>query len=276
MEHQEKEVICQLKSGMNENFTLLYKQYSNKVYNLAFRMCGNREDAEDITQKTFIQAIKNIKSFNGESGIYTWLYTITKNLCFRQLENRKKGQFSALDDLVHAARSQDNMEDMTNIEKQFYVSQVKEGCLLGLLRCLSFNQRVAFILSMFLELKTKDISIILNKSETATRVLICRARQNIRDFLCKNCSIFDSANPCHCENLINFSLKQGWITKRPNHEIVPPSLISSSTIEREIKDLIKLTLLYSSLEDRLPSEKITQIIRDEINKQKYAIFSHKK
>ena len=239
-------------------------------------MCGNKEDADDIVQKTFIQAFRNINNFKEESGIYTWLYTIAKNLCLRLLEKKKKSTFSSLDELVHIVQSQENQDDFTVVEKQYYINQVKDGCLLGLLRCLSFYQRIAFILNVLLDVKAKDIAVIVNKSETSTRLLIHRARQNIRSFPCKNCSFYNHDNFCHCENLINFSLKQGWIQKIYNKKSILRLDITPLEIEKEIDDLKKITLLYSSIEDQKPSEKIIHFIQEEISKQTYKIFYYKK
>ena len=66
---------------------VIYKKYSKKIYNLAYRMTGNKDDASDITQDTFIQGFKSLDKFRGESQIYTWLYKIAKNKCLR-LKNK--------------------------------------------------------------------------------------------------------------------------------------------------------------------------------------------
>lgn len=96
--------------------------------------------------------------------------------------------------------------------------QVKDGCLLGLLRCLSLNQRIAFILKVLFDIPIEDVALIIDKSKNSTRILICRARKNLREFLCRNCSLYSEDNHCKCENLILFSLKQGWVEKY-NHTI---------------------------------------------------------
>jgi RNA polymerase sigma factor (sigma-70 family) len=275
MDPFERQLVSKLKMGEQESFTILYEQYSKKIYSLAFRMCGNKEDADDIVQRTFIQAFANINSFKEASGIYTWLYAIAKNLCLRLLENRKRTSFSSLDRLVHTVQSQENQDDFTDVEKQYYINQVKEGCLEGLIRCLSFYQRIAFILNVLLDVKIGDIAVILNKTETATKMLIHHAKQNIRSFLCKNCSFYNPSNPCHCENLINYSLKQGWIQKIPDNALDRPR-ITALVIEKEISDLKKMILLYNSLEDRQPSENVIHFIQEEINKPTYNIFYRQK
>jgi RNA polymerase sigma-70 factor (ECF subfamily) len=231
-------------------------------------MCGNADDADDITQVTFIQAFRNICGFRGECGIYTWLYSITKNLCLRFLENRKKGTFASLDSLVNSAIMEGDENQYTSFEKKYYINQVKEGCLRGLLRCLPFYQRLSFILHVLLDVGIKDVAVILDKSETAARLLVHRAKRGIKDFLCKNCSLYCKENPCHCENMIGFSLKRGWIQKSPDL-----SMISAQDIEKEIGQLENLMSLYKSLEERKPPKEITELIREEIKKSSSPIFS---
>lgn len=267
MDAPERQLIDGLKSNNQESFAILFNQYSKKIYCLAFRMCGNNEDAEDIVQNTFVKAFMNIHGFKEESSLYTWLYAIAKNLCLRLLENRKRSSFSSLESLIQTAQA--TSDDFTQLEKQYYIRQVKDGCLLGLLGCLPFYQRIAFTLNVLLEVKVKDVSMILDKSETATRLLVHRARQNIRNFLCKNCSLYRHGNACHCENLINFSLNQGWIQKMPDNE--SPQL-TPMDIEREINDLKKITLLYQSLEDRPNDENMIHLIQARISESAHKIF----
>lgn len=272
----EKQLISRLKNGEQESFSVLFEKYSGRIYGLAFRMCGNKEDADDIVQNTFIQAFTNINSFREESGIYTWLYTIAKNISLQLLGHKKKSAFLSLEKLVLSEGSQILKDDLTTAEKRYYINQVREGCLLGLIRCLSFYQRVAFILNVLLDVNVMDVSSVIGKSETATRLLVHRAKQNIKGFLCKNCFLYNSENPCRCENLIDFSLKQGWIKKIRNNETSPQPLIRASAIEKEISDINKIIMLYSSLEDPQPSENIIHIIQNEISKSSYKIFSSKK
>jgi RNA polymerase sigma-70 factor (ECF subfamily) len=269
MNSTEKQLINKLKDGDNESFNILFNQYGKRIYNFAFKMCGNKEDADDIVQSTFIQVITNINGFREESGLYTWLYKIAKNQCFRLLEKRRKTSFTSLDHLVNMDISIESSDDYDDLEKQYYINEVKEGCLLGLLRCLPLYQRVAFILNILLDIKTKETAVIINKSETATRLLVHRARYNIKSFLCRNCYYFDKNNPCHCEKLINFSLKQGWVQEHTGNKLYS---ISTVEIENEVNELKKLTILYNSLKECQPSEDSICYIKDIIKNKQFRIL----
>jgi RNA polymerase sigma-70 factor (ECF subfamily) len=271
----ENELVKSLKNGKPESFTFLFDQYGKKIYGLAYRFCGNHEDAEDIVQKTFLQALKSIKGFKGESSIYTWLYIIAKNLCLVQLRERKKSSFTELDQLIQMAKTEESSDGYSTLEKEYYIDQVKQGCLFGLLRCLSFYQRMAFILNVLFEIKVKDISIVLNKSETATRLLIHRAKLNLKNFLCKNCSLYDARNPCHCENLIHFSLKQGWIKQfNPENPVSMTNVITE--VENEINSLKRVMMIFSGLQDESFYKNRLESIQKKLGIKSYKIFSNKK
>jgi RNA polymerase sigma factor (sigma-70 family) len=232
----------------------LYIEYRKKVYHLAFSMTGNAEDAKDITQETFIKVFESLDKFNEESQIYTWIYSIAKNNCLRFLERKKRTSFLALQNLAEKVSSP-VIEEITENEKSNYISQVKEGCLIGLLRCLSLQQRLVFILNVILDLPINQVAAIIDKSQNATRILVFRSRQKIKDYLCANCSLYDSENQCRCENLINFSLKQGWI--RSNYE-----MDFSLKAESEIKDLKNMVAMYKSLPEKIPEMEFSRQIQN--------------
>lgn len=252
-----------------EKSEIIFNQHRQKIYNLCFRMTGNADDANDITQETFIQAFKSLEKFRGESQIYTWLYRIAKNKCIRFLENKKRSTILSLQELVDKASSPvDNK--IPEEQKLRYILQVKDGCLSGLLRCLSIHQRLAFILNILLHLPISQVASVLGKSENASRVLVHRSKQNIKLFLCKNCSLYDSKNKCRCENLINFSLKQGWIS--PDSE--PKDIIRA---EEEVKALKDVAGLFKTLDEKHTSEEFNKRFKLLLEHRKdFLIFSNKK
>jgi len=70
----------------------LFKNQSPFVYRLAFNLCGNSAEAEDIVQEVFIAALKGLEKFRGESQLSTWLYRITTRIAGRHLARRPKTQ----------------------------------------------------------------------------------------------------------------------------------------------------------------------------------------
>jgi RNA polymerase sigma factor (sigma-70 family) len=252
------------------DLSLYFHQYGKKIYNLAYRMTGNKEDADDITQETFIQAAKSINSFRHESNSYTWLYQIAKNNCLRFLEKKNRTTFLTLRTLSEQVSSP-VADDISEYDKYHYILQVKEGCLLGMLRCLPIQQRLVFILNILLDLPLNEVALVIEKSENATRILVHRARQSIRNYLCENCSLYNIHNSCRCENLINFSLNKEWIRKEVEEN--NPIYLAEEEI-REIRDEIKL---FKTLPEKNPDMSFVTAIQQLISeKEDLLIFRAQK
>jgi RNA polymerase sigma factor (sigma-70 family) len=246
----------------------LYSIYGKKVYMLAYGMSGDSALAQDVLQDTFVQIIKGFPGFRGDSTEGTWIYAIAKNECLRHLARIRRGSIDSLQGLIDTAASPEP-PGMNELERRWYTAQVKEGCLLGLLRCLSFSRRMAFILSILFALPARDVSIILGKSENSVRILACRARQKIRDFLCANCSLYDPGNACRCEGFISFSLKNAWIKEyRPEY--------CAEAIESELKAIKSEVMLYTSFLDRDESPAGLGDILSKLSGREYSVLRKQK
>jgi RNA polymerase sigma-70 factor (ECF subfamily) len=77
-------------SGDLMAFDQLVERYQQKVYNMAFRMSGNHEDALDWSQESFLRAYRALDQFRGQSAFGTWLFRITTNTCLDELRKRKR------------------------------------------------------------------------------------------------------------------------------------------------------------------------------------------
>jgi RNA polymerase sigma-70 factor (ECF subfamily) len=77
---REKQIIRSVLRGRRERFALLVDEYREPVFNLAYRMCGNRADAEDMSQNTFLRAYENLWRYDSRRPFFTWLYTLALNV----------------------------------------------------------------------------------------------------------------------------------------------------------------------------------------------------
>ncbi|MEJ7847574.1 MAG: sigma-70 family RNA polymerase sigma factor [Pyrinomonadaceae bacterium] len=96
----ELEFIEKLKAGNAESFDVLITRYSADIYALLFRLTENAEEAGDLTQETFLSALKSVKSFRGDSELKTWLFRIAVNHSrnrFRWWYRRKRDKTVSLD-----------------------------------------------------------------------------------------------------------------------------------------------------------------------------------
>ncbi|PLS10383.1 RNA polymerase sigma factor SigW [Neobacillus cucumis] len=84
-----KKRIKQVIKGDQDAFGEIVEIYKNSVYQLCYRMLGNRHEAEDIAQEAFLRAYVNIKSFNQDLKFSTWLFRIATNLCIDRIRKKK-------------------------------------------------------------------------------------------------------------------------------------------------------------------------------------------
>lgn len=84
------ELVRRFAGGDEGAFTELMQRHEDRIFALAFRMTGNRSDALDATQETFIAAYRRISAFRGESAFSTWLYRIGINACRDLLRSRAR------------------------------------------------------------------------------------------------------------------------------------------------------------------------------------------
>ncbi|MEO0098897.1 MAG: sigma-70 family RNA polymerase sigma factor [candidate division WOR-3 bacterium] len=86
----EKELVRKAKEGDERAFADLVQRYEKRIYNLAYRMLQNAEDAADVLQETFLRAFRHLKKFKEKSSFYTWLYRIALNVSLRKLKKRQR------------------------------------------------------------------------------------------------------------------------------------------------------------------------------------------
>jgi len=93
-------LVERAKRGDVEAFEQLISQHEKTVYNIAYRLTGNHEDACDLAQEAFLRAYSSLADFRGDSSFATWLYRIVNNVCLDELRRRKRQKVTSLDQAV--------------------------------------------------------------------------------------------------------------------------------------------------------------------------------
>ncbi|MGE3852693.1 MAG: RNA polymerase sigma factor [Planctomycetota bacterium] len=162
----------------------LIEQHGDKLFSLALRFCGNRHDAEDLVQETFLSAWRNWDSFRGESSPGTWLYTIAARACQR-MQRKPAGapaSVASLDampvegpvaDLAGRDTSGDTPLDA---ELRREARQAVESAI----ATLPDTFRLPLVLKDLVGLQLKEIAAILGVPEATVKTRVHRARMTVR------------------------------------------------------------------------------------------------
>ena len=177
--YNEEMIIAQLK---DENlravaFSAIVKEHSEDVYRHIRRMVLAHEDADDITQNTFIKAWMNIGSFQGKSKISTWLYRIAINETLTFL-NKNRATLVSLDTPEGAIAQQLESDTLFNGDKA-------DAMLQEAIARLPEKQRMVFNLRYYDEMKYEEISTLLDTSVGALKASYHIAAKKIEEYLSK-------------------------------------------------------------------------------------------
>jgi len=83
---EENRIVERVLQGEREAFAALVDAYKGAIFNLAFRMTNSYQDADDLSQETFIRAYRNLRQFDPRKRFFTWIYTIGLNLIRNHLK----------------------------------------------------------------------------------------------------------------------------------------------------------------------------------------------
>ena len=162
-------------------FQEIYNDYNKLVYNLALQYVQNIEDAQEITQDTFISIHLNLHTFQGNARISTWIYriTINKSLDFIKAQKSKK-RFAVLTSLFHLSGAEIKHHSSIFDHPGVLLEQ-KEAMekIFAQINNLPAKQKTALILKKLEQKSQKEVSDIMGISEKAVESLLQRAKVNL-------------------------------------------------------------------------------------------------
>ena len=168
-------LIEECRKGSRKAQFRLYDQYSKAMYNLAYRILNNREDAEDILQETFVECFRNLHTFRFESTFGAWLKKILVNKCINQIK-KKKIDLTLVEELPPVIYEVDE-------EKEVSYSTEK---IIKCIELLPDGYRIILTLYLLEGYDHGEISQILGITESTSKSQYSRAKEKLRKILSKN------------------------------------------------------------------------------------------
>jgi RNA polymerase sigma-70 factor (ECF subfamily) len=166
--------IDKIIGGDSNAFVYLVDRYKDFVFTLALRMVKNREEAEEVSQDTFIKTFKSLHKFNGDSKFSTWLYKIAYNTCLDRLKKQKREQnIVSIDEFTE--RQVKTIENaLDNIEDEERKQAIHD--------CINLlPSEDAFLLSLFYfeELSLEEISKVVGIKTNHVKIKLFRCRKKL-------------------------------------------------------------------------------------------------
>ncbi len=187
--HTDDELIALIRGDDSEALEELVSRYEDRVYNLAYRMLGNKEDAEDVLQDTFLNAVRGLDSFKGKSSFSTWLYRVAANAALtkiRKRSRREKSESEFLDDVYSVRQAAHSGVVLTDWSTNPATSLLDEEARKELQKAIGELPEIykaVFVLRDVQGLPAADVAEVLGLSVAAVKSRLHRARLYLRNRL---------------------------------------------------------------------------------------------
>ncbi len=183
----EEQLIKKAKSGDTKAMAELVKYHSADIYNIGLRFMGNKSEAEDVLQETFLIMLKKLNTFEEKSALSTWLNRIASNIALGKLRDKKKREGDMeLDNLDFEPLTGKQIKSWPEALDKMWKNQSVQSCLKAALIKLPESYRTVFVMRDLEGLSVKETASMLKLSESNVKVRLMRARLFLRDNLAKN------------------------------------------------------------------------------------------
>lgn len=170
--------IEKVRGGNTADFRHLVDKHKDRVFNLSFRICGNREDAEEVAQDTFVKAYRSLNSFKQESSFATWLYRIAYNTSISFIRAKKDHPVKSAD--FQSELTYLNIAGADDIDNESNAEYRKSLLSMALIN-LNEEERGLITLYYYEEISTEDIARVTGLSRANVKVKLFRARQKMAE-----------------------------------------------------------------------------------------------
>lgn len=175
---EETALITEILNGKTAAFATLIEAYKDRIFALALRLSGSREDAEEITQDVFLKVYENLRNFEGTSKFSTWVYSVAYNTAVSKLRAEERHQNEIGVDRYELVETQDLVEILEPLkreEQKYFLSKALER--------LRPEERVVVELHYLQEMKIEEIEEIVGEKNSNIKVKLHRSRKKLCEIL---------------------------------------------------------------------------------------------
>lgn len=203
----ERSLVERARGGELAALEALLRAVQGPLYNLAVRMLGRREDAQDATQEILLKITTHLGSWRGEAAFGTWAWSVAShhllNLATRG-QKQVEVSFEALGERLDAGSAyaekllQADRGEAASPEDRLDARRTALACTQAMLLCLDRPQRLAYVLDVIFGLESPEAAAVQGITPAAHRQRLARARNAVHGFMSQRCGLVSDSAACRC------------------------------------------------------------------------------
>jgi RNA polymerase sigma-70 factor (ECF subfamily) len=175
VDDSDETLVQRCRGGDGGAFRILVSRYQRPIYNAAYRVLGNAEDASDVTQLAFMEVAERLGEYDPEHKFFSWIYRIALNAALNVLRRNRRREPPPDGDLPGGS-------DTTDPEWRALDAERSRRIQAALMQ-LGEDQRTVLTLRHFSDLSYREIALVLEIEETTVKSRLFEARQRLRELL---------------------------------------------------------------------------------------------
>lgn len=211
MYQQDEATLSKALDGDIHAFQSLFSSFQQPLRSYLYRLTAHRNDADDLTHDTFIQAFDKLSTFRGEASLKTWVFTIATRLAYNHLRQRKRWTANVSQQAKALVLSHPHLQAQistvhsTSPQAAYDIREHISTCFTCIGKNLPIENQVAVILKDIYDFSVADIGRILQKTEGVVKYLLQDGRKTMHTIFEQKCALINKKGACHqCSEL------NGW------------------------------------------------------------------
>jgi RNA polymerase sigma-70 factor (ECF subfamily) len=180
-----RRLVARCKRGERNAFDDLIRRYEKKVYNFAFRLSGNYDEANDVASETFVRVYNALHNFRGDSSFITWLFRITTNVYLDERKRKRARPYESLDEMIELDETTvvRQIEDPSPTPAESLEKQESGDMLQQAINSLPEYQRMMIVMYHTENRSYEEIAEVLDLPIGTVKSRLNRARLSLREKL---------------------------------------------------------------------------------------------
>jgi len=182
------------------------------IYNIAFKMVMDHDDASDITQEILIKVITSLSTYDPHKAAFrTWVYRIVANHVIGMKKRKFEVRINDFERYVSLIEKLPDHRPSSLPGAGILNEELKTGCMMGMLMCLGRRERLIFLLGAVFGVTDTVGSEIMEVSRENFRKILSRSRKKVYSYMNGVCGHVNPGNPCRCANKVKNFVDLGML-----------------------------------------------------------------